>query len=131
MGRWFPDQRKGSREQVQAHDRAQRELNEYGKRARKAGVREETPEFRQLNRRVNEAAGPLSRFQQSRIARDERIAAAERRERRAARVKFEEANRPAWSRVPRWPTDADGHMRRPDRQERRQQRKAERGRGAR
>ena len=91
MGKWFPGLRKGSPEQVRAHDQAQRELNDYGKRAKKAGVRTETPEYRRLNHRVNEAAQPLSRFQASRIARDERIAAADRRAGRAAR-KAQRAN---------------------------------------
>ena len=85
MGRWFPDRRRGSREQTAAFDRAQRDLNEYGREQRKAGNRDETPRYRDLNSRVNEAAKPLSRVQQSRIARDERMAAADRRERRAQR----------------------------------------------
>jgi hypothetical protein len=85
MGRWFPNLRKGTPEQVKAHDRAQRELNENSKRERKAGVRDETPEFVRLNHRVNEAAKPLSRFQQSRVARDERMAAEDRRAAREQR----------------------------------------------
>ena len=38
MGKWFPNLRQGSPEQLRTHDQAQRELNDYGKRAKKAGM---------------------------------------------------------------------------------------------
>ena len=83
MGRWFPGRRKGNREQVREFDKAQRDLNQNSDReGGRRKVRDETPRYRELNHRVNEAARPLSRFQQSRDARDFRMA---REDRRAAR----------------------------------------------
>jgi hypothetical protein len=85
MGRWFPGRRKGNREQVAAFDKAQRALNENSTRERKSGVRDETSRYRELNHEVNVRARPLSRFQQSRAVRDERMAAADRRAAREQR----------------------------------------------
>jgi hypothetical protein len=98
MGRWFPDWRKGTPEQVRAYDRAQRKLNENSDREYRefrarggrpgwmpGGGMPESERYLALNDRACRAAEPLSRFQQSRIARDERMAAADRRERREQR----------------------------------------------
>jgi hypothetical protein len=39
---------------------ADAELHEYGKRARKAGIDYETPEYQRLNKAANEAADKVS-----------------------------------------------------------------------
>lgn len=62
---WFPGRKRGTREQVDAFDRARRALGDYGERARKTRIREETPEFRRLNGRVRETERPLSGFQRA------------------------------------------------------------------
>ena len=65
---WFPDWRRGTREQVQSHDEAARALRDNAERERKAGIRDETPEYQVLNRRVNELRRPLSPVQRSAAA---------------------------------------------------------------
>jgi len=92
MGRWFPDLRRGDKEQVRAFDRAQRALNDNSDREhrewKKAGRRGGAPEserYHDLNGRANETARPLSPAQRTPLAHDIRSAAADHRERKAAR----------------------------------------------
>ena len=85
MGRWFPSLRKGSREQVAAFDKAQREQNQNAEREYAAGVREETGRYHELNHRTSEAMRPLSPLQRSMLAHDVRETRAGLRERRAQR----------------------------------------------
>ena len=65
LSREFPGRKRGTREQVRACDQARRALQDYGERARKARVREETPEYHRLNSRVLETEQPLSSFQRA------------------------------------------------------------------
>lgn len=81
----LPRWRKGSTDDVAAHDRAVRDLRENGKRERKAGIRDETPEYRRLNRRVNDLRVPLSPLQRSLPATSFRVDLARDRERRRSR----------------------------------------------
>ena len=67
MGRWFPDRRKGNREQVAAFDKAQAAQLRNAEQEKRAGIREETARYHELNHR------------------DMRTTAAELRERRAER----------------------------------------------
>jgi len=98
MGRWFPGLRKGTKEQVKAYDKAQRELDENSDREdrefRRRGGRPgwmpgggmpESERYLDLNDRASRAAEPLSRAQQSPIAHDWRTARADCRERREQR----------------------------------------------
>uniref|UniRef100_UPI0030E15EF6 hypothetical protein n=1 Tax=Streptomyces tubercidicus TaxID=47759 RepID=UPI0030E15EF6 len=52
-------ERKQARADMKAADRA---LNENSDRERRAGIREETPEYQRLNRAANEAASKVSRW---------------------------------------------------------------------
>nr|WSX25569.1 hypothetical protein OG690_38445 [Streptomyces tubercidicus] len=52
-------ERKQARADRKAADRA---LNENSDRERRAGIREETPEYQRLNRAANEAASKVSRW---------------------------------------------------------------------
>lgn len=83
MSRLFPNRRKGSPEQVREFDKAQRELNDNSERERRAGVREETPRYLELNHEANVRARPLSRTQQTPLAHDVREARATLRDARA------------------------------------------------
>lgn len=72
MGRWFPDYRTGTPEQVRAFKDACRDLfrnSRYESNLRTAdgrrAVREETVRYNDLNDRVNETERPLSRTQRS------------------------------------------------------------------
>ena len=85
MGRWFPDRRKGTPEQVREFDRAQAAQNRNAEQERRAGVREETARYHELNHRTNVTLRPLSGFQRSMFAHDMRETGAELRERRAQR----------------------------------------------
>jgi hypothetical protein len=85
MGRWFPNRRKGTREQVREFDRAQAAQNRNAEQERRAGVREETARYHELNHRTNVTLRPLSGFQRSMFAHDMRTTASELRERRAQR----------------------------------------------
>jgi hypothetical protein len=71
--------RKASPEDVAAHDRAVRDLWANGERDRKAGIRDETPEYHRLNARVNELRGPLSPFQRTAAATQHRLDLRDRR----------------------------------------------------
>ena len=85
MGRWFPDRRKGNREQVAAFDKAQAAQLRNAEQEKRAGIREETARYHELNHRTNVTMRPLSGFQRSMFAHDMRTTAAELRERRAER----------------------------------------------
>ena len=92
MGRWFPDHRKGSPEQVRAYDQAQRELNENSDREHRAwkaagrkGGAPESERYHELNTRAARAAEPLSGVQRSALAWSVRDDARAFRERRAQR----------------------------------------------
>ena len=85
VGRWFPDRRKGNREQVREFDRAQAAQNRTAERERRAGVREETARYQELNHRTNVTMRPLSGFQRSMFAHDMRETAADLRARREQR----------------------------------------------
>ena len=85
MGRWFPDRRKGNREQVAAFDKAQAAQLRNAEQEKRAGIREETARYHELNHRTNVTLRPLSGFQRSMFAHDMRTTAAELRERRAQR----------------------------------------------
>lgn len=85
MGKWFPDLRKGSKEQVREFDKAQAEQLRNAEQERKAGVREATPRYEELNRRTNETMRPLSPLQRSMSAHDMREAGRKFRERREQR----------------------------------------------
>ena len=85
MGRWFPDRRKGNREQVAAFDKAQAAQLRNAEQEKRAGIREETARYHELNHRTNVTMRPLSGFQRSMFAHDMRTTAAELRERRAQR----------------------------------------------
>jgi hypothetical protein len=76
---------KGTPEQVRAFDEARRALEDNAERERKAGIRDETGTFLDLNDRVIETEGPLSPWQRSYFASDWRMARADRAQRRAAR----------------------------------------------
>jgi hypothetical protein len=76
---------KGTPGQVRAFDEARRALEDNGERERKAGIREETETFLDLNERVIETERPLSPWQRSYLASDWRMARADRAQRRAAR----------------------------------------------
>lgn len=81
----LPRWRKGSRQDVAAHDQAVRDLWDNGQRERKAGIRDETPEYQRLNRRVSDLRAPLSPVQRSLPATQFRIDVAQDRERRRSR----------------------------------------------
>jgi hypothetical protein len=74
-----PRWRRGSADDVAAHDRAVRDLWANGERDRKAGIRDETPEYHRLNARVNELRGPLSPFQRTAAATQHRLDLRDRR----------------------------------------------------
>ena len=94
MGRLFPDLRKGTPEQVRAFDKAQAAQIRNAEQERKAGVREATPRYEELNHRTNVTMRPLSGFQRSMFAHDVRMAAADRRAARAeAREKAQRRGR--------------------------------------
>jgi hypothetical protein len=76
---------KGTPEQVRAFDEARRALEDNGERERKAGIREETETFLDLNDRVIETERPLSPWQRSYFASDWRMARADRAQKCAAR----------------------------------------------
>lgn len=82
---WFPGWRRGTREQVRAHDAAVRALWDNAARERKAGIRDETPEYQALNHRVNELRKPLSPSQRSATAFSLRRNVADLRGRRRSR----------------------------------------------
>jgi hypothetical protein len=98
MGRWFPDHRKGSREQVQAFDKASRELNENSDREYRefrarggrpgwmpGGGMPESRRYLDLNDRAARLEEPLSRAQRTVLARDLRGTGRALRERREQR----------------------------------------------
>jgi len=71
MGKWFPDYRKGTPEQVQAYKDAHKDLfrnARYESKLRTAdgrrAIREETPRYLDLNDRAYESGAPLSKTQQ-------------------------------------------------------------------
>ena len=92
MGRWFPDLRRGSREQVREFDKAHRALNENSDRehrewkaaGRKGGV-PESERYLDLNDRASRAARPLSPLQRTPLAHDMRETRTQLRERREQR----------------------------------------------
>jgi hypothetical protein len=86
---WFREtflrRRKGTRDQVSAHDQAVRDLWRNSAREKRAGIRHETPEFLRLNHLVNDLRRPLSPVQRSLPATQFRIDVAQDRERRRSR----------------------------------------------
>jgi|HubBroStandDraft_6_1064221.scaffolds.fasta_scaffold49723_7 hypothetical protein len=63
MGTWFPDIRTGTPEQTRAYRDAVRALHTNGLYEQRAGIREETPRYMELNDRVLDLEKPLSRPQ--------------------------------------------------------------------
>ena len=63
MGRWFPGFRAGTPEQCAAYREAVFDLHLDGLDQQRAGIREETPRYLDLNDRVCELEKPLSRTQ--------------------------------------------------------------------
>jgi len=63
MGRWFPGFRTATAEQVRAYVQAHKDLFRNSRYEEKAGFREETPRFQDLNDRCWQTAGPLSPVQ--------------------------------------------------------------------
>jgi hypothetical protein len=64
VGRWFPDIRKGTPEQVRAYREAEKDRYCNERHEAKARIRTETELDGRLTERVDEAARPLSRSQQ-------------------------------------------------------------------
>jgi hypothetical protein len=64
MGKWFPDYRTATPEQVRDYKAAQKAQFRNSEYERKAGIREETPWYDRYNGETNRAAAPLSRWQQ-------------------------------------------------------------------
>lgn len=60
MGKWFPDIRKGTPEQVRAYREAKADLNRNGRYEHAAGMRGETERYLDLNDAVARAERPLS-----------------------------------------------------------------------
>jgi hypothetical protein len=63
MGTWFPGIRTATPEQTRAYREAVRDLHTSGLYEQRAGIREETPRYMDLNDRVLELEKPLSRAQ--------------------------------------------------------------------
>jgi hypothetical protein len=62
-GRWFPDWRTGTRAQCAALQQAAYNLFRHSRYEQKAGIREETPHWNDLNDRYNTAERGLTRAQ--------------------------------------------------------------------
>jgi hypothetical protein len=76
---------RGTPEQVRAFDEARRALQDNAERERKAGIRDETETFLDLNDRVIETERPLSPWQRAYFVSDLREVRDAWRERRAGR----------------------------------------------
>lgn len=63
MGTWFPGIRTGTPEQTREYREAVHDLHTNGLYEHRAGIREETPRYMDLNDRVCELEEPLSRAQ--------------------------------------------------------------------
>jgi hypothetical protein len=63
MGTWFPDRRSATAEQVRTYRDAHKALFRNGRYELKAGIREETPRYLDLNDRACETGRPLSPVQ--------------------------------------------------------------------
>ena len=63
MGKWFPDYRTATPEQTRAYREAVHDLHTNALYEQRAGIREETPRYMDLNDRVCELEQPLSRTQ--------------------------------------------------------------------
>ena len=75
--------RKAHAGKVAAHDRAVRELWANSDRERKAGIRDETPQYQRLNARVSQLRAPLSPIQRTAAATMHRLDRADRRQGRS------------------------------------------------